>query len=176
MERCKPIPVLTESQRSNFWALVDKGGPDDHWLWLGGTTQGIRGGDPYGIWAVVVDGKQHNLRPPRVAFTELTGPIPEGLTIDHVKERCTHTLCVNPAHLEPVTQSVNSMRRSGATETMCANGHPRINAERCATCRAATLKKYNDKTKDQRAAYYRAKGKKARKSTITENPIAAFII
>lgn len=40
------------------------------------------------------------------------GPIPEGLGLDHL---CRVRNCVNPSHLEPVTQSVNN-RRGNATK------------------------------------------------------------
>lgn len=39
------------------------------------------------------------------------GPIPEGLTIDHVHANgCRNVDCVNPAHLEAVTQAENNRR------------------------------------------------------------------
>lgn len=142
MERYKPIPALSEDQLRRFWQHVDKRGPDECWPWIGCYTVGVRGGDPYGIWTVKVDGKSHNLRPPRVSWTLANGPIPDGLTLDHVKERCTNSLCCNPKHTEPVTQSVNSMRRSGATATVCANGHEREPNTRCVICRSDTLRRY----------------------------------
>jgi len=43
----------------------------------------------------------------RFAYELLIGPIPEGTTLDHL---CENPACVNPAHLEPVTQGEN-MRR-----------------------------------------------------------------
>lgn len=43
----------------------------------------------------------------RWAYEEIIGPIPEGLEIDHL---CRTPACVNPAHLEPVTRSVNMLR------------------------------------------------------------------
>ena len=47
----------------------------------------------------------------RVAYSELVGPIPEGLDLDHVVARgCIARHCVNPAHLEPVTRAVNLSR------------------------------------------------------------------
>jgi hypothetical protein len=56
----------------------------------------------------------------RVAYELLVGPIPEGLTLDHVRDRgCTSTACVKaiadergPAHLEPVTMEENVRRAS----------------------------------------------------------------
>lgn len=65
----------------------------------------------------------------RWAYEHFVGPIPDGLTIDHVKSRgCTTTLCCNPAHLEPVTQKENVLRGTApsaahARQTHCINGH-----------------------------------------------------
>lgn len=54
----------------------------------------------------------------RWVYERLVGPIPEGLTLDHVKARgCISTACVNPAHLEPVTQAENNRRSSRAKLT-----------------------------------------------------------
>ncbi|WP_402465721.1 HNH endonuclease signature motif containing protein [Isoptericola aurantiacus] len=43
----------------------------------------------------------------RVAYEAARGPIPAGLHIDHL---CRNRRCVNPDHLEPVTQSENNRR------------------------------------------------------------------
>ena len=43
----------------------------------------------------------------RFFFQRLVGPIPTGLTIDHL---CANILCCNPEHLEPVTQGENRIR------------------------------------------------------------------
>jgi hypothetical protein len=60
----------------------------------------------------------------RASYTVLVGPIPEGLNIDHL---CRNRRCVNPEHLEPVTQSEN-LKRSPLMDrhshkTHCPRGH-----------------------------------------------------
>lgn len=47
------------------------------------------------------------------------GPIPQGLTIDHL---CRNTRCVNPDHLEPVTQAENNRRAREAKAARMAGG------------------------------------------------------
>lgn len=61
----------------------------------------------------------------RIAYEAMVGPIPEGLTIDHL---CKNRRCVNPAHMEVVTQAVNCLRGDGpssqnARRDTCRNGH-----------------------------------------------------
>lgn len=47
----------------------------------------------------------------RASYEHHVGPIPDGLTIDHL---CRNRKCINPAHLEPVTLSENSRRANVA--------------------------------------------------------------
>lgn len=65
----------------------------------------------------------------RFSYETFVGPIPEGLVIDHL---CRNTLCVNPKHLEPVTNTTNVMRGEspaalGALRKECIHGHPYSN-------------------------------------------------
>lgn len=61
----------------------------------------------------------------RAMYERYVGPIPKGLDLDHL---CRNRACVNPAHLEPVTRSVNLRRGAGVRgiderETHCPQGH-----------------------------------------------------
>lgn len=92
-----------------FWDKVDRRGDDECWPWL--AAKSARG---YGRFKV---GRQL-LRAHRYAYEFLVGPIPDGLTIDHL---CNQPSCVNPAHMEPVTHIENRRR---ATERRHATRRP----------------------------------------------------
>jgi hypothetical protein len=92
--------------------------PDGCWIW-GGARAGRS--SEYGV--IHLQGK--NVRAHRVAYEMLRGPIPEGLQLDHL---CRITLCVNPAHLEPVTCRTNLYRGTNQVaakmrQTECFRGH-----------------------------------------------------
>ena len=62
----------------------------------------------------------------RASYQLFKGPIPDGMTIDHL---CRNTLCVNPDHLEVVTQGENTARGfsagpNAARTGTCHRGHP----------------------------------------------------
>lgn len=71
----------------------------------------------------------------RASWEAANGPIPEGAQIDHTchnadpeckgGDTCAHRKCINPAHLEPASQSVNTRRarRSRPVRPFCAQGH-----------------------------------------------------
>ena len=75
----------------------------------------------------------------RLAYELYVGPIPDGLVIDHL---CRNHGCVNPEHLEAVTQAVNFLRgmhRTAVTirEGRCQRGHemtPENTIKICKTC------------------------------------------
>lgn len=82
--------------------------PEGCWHW-GGTV------DPSGYGVISVGAAADGLLPAHVVAYELTsGPIPEGLVLDHL---CRNPRCVRPDHLEPVTSAENARRGAKAKIT-----------------------------------------------------------
>jgi HNH endonuclease len=91
-------------------------------------------GDGCWEWAGSKDGKgygqitieRRTRRAHRVVYELMAGPIPDGLTLDHL---CRNPGCVRPAHLEAVTRGENVLRGDGITavaarRSHCPYGHP----------------------------------------------------
>lgn len=77
-----------------------------------------------GYGAIMIDKRKRSAH--RYAYELLVGPIPPGLTIDHL---CRNPTCVAPTHLEPVTMAENIRRgRSPSAKnlikTHCKRDHP----------------------------------------------------
>ncbi len=135
--RGRTLPTLTADQKERFWKHVDVRGSEQCWLWKGATSLSSDTNDKrYGLWRLT-ERPVVAVRPHRVAFTLLVGPIPEGYTIDHVLAKgCTSTLCCNPAHLEAVTIGEN-VRRYYRAMTKCKRGHDRTPMSGpCLICKA----------------------------------------
>jgi len=75
------------------------------WVWTGGKVgqSKRRGSQPYGT--IMIGLKR--FRAHRVMYELIMGKIPDGLVLDHI---CRNTLCINPEHLEPVTNAENVKR------------------------------------------------------------------
>ncbi|MGW2920416.1 HNH endonuclease signature motif containing protein [Streptomyces angustmyceticus] len=73
------------------------------WIWQ-------RNSNPagYGIGSFVRYGGRHTQVAHRGVYEQLVKPIPDGMELDHL---CFVPLCVNPAHMEPVTPEENLRRR-----------------------------------------------------------------
>jgi hypothetical protein len=111
--------TLTERQQQNLWRRVDRSG--ECWTWTGVTKNGY---GHYCGWDASARRKV-NLMAHRAVWTLLRGDIPQGLQLDHL---CRNRLCVNPEHLEPVTQVENVRRGASpsadnARKTICMRGH-----------------------------------------------------
>lgn len=116
------------------------------WPWLGAP-------DKNGYGRLKHGGKMSKAH--RISYELNVGPIPKGLTIDHVKARgCLLKSCVNPSHLEPVTVGVNVLRGDApsakfARSERCPRGHEysrRANGSQriCRTCIRASEARYRE--------------------------------
>lgn len=106
-------------------------GPGGCWLWAGPVN-----GSGYGTVTV----GDRRLMAHRAMWEAERGDIPAGCALDH---KCRSRRCINPAHLEPVTQSENERRKPlpsrVARGDVCPAGHPLVGANKvaggeCRTC------------------------------------------
>jgi hypothetical protein len=107
----------------------------DCWLWTGSTNN-----DGYGH-VKTDEGPTRGVH--RVIWEALVGPIPEGLSLDHM---CRVRNCVNPDHLRPVTHAENV--RADQVKAQCKYGHRRINpnGSNCRTCHIEAQRKARVRT------------------------------
>lgn len=112
-----------KTMEERFWEKVVK--TESCWIWTGFLT--TRG---YGTFHVSYKpqlfSSGYTCRAHRMAWQLTNGIIPKGLQLDHL---CRNTRCCNPAHLEPVTAKINTLRGIGPTAInarteSCKIGHP----------------------------------------------------
>lgn len=116
MEHC----TAPECPLVRFWTKVTRT-PGGCWWWTGakirhsGYGRIYSGGDPAEPTVMYAH---------RFAYKHLIGPIPQGLVLDHL---CRNASCVNPLHLQPVTNRENVVRGSARAAKVglrtCPWGH-----------------------------------------------------
>ena len=105
-----------QSIEARFWSGVNKQPDDGCWLFSSCN-------DRYGYGRLQNCGRM--IKAHRFSYELLVGPIPTGLTIDHL---CRNPGCVRPDHLEAVSHRENVLRGVGiaaknAVKTHCPSGH-----------------------------------------------------
>lgn len=157
----KPLRPMRRTPRSDvlgrFEFFVDRNGPiapvmgTPCWTWTGQHNPG-----GYARFPI----KRRQLMAHRWSYEHFVGPIPDGLTLDHL---CRQPGCVNPDHLEPVTMAENTRRAPNqvttinATKTHCIHGHefagwnliisPTNGSRACRACIYRRIREYKARRK-----------------------------
>lgn len=130
------------NDKAKFEARVKIAPETECWIWTG-----TRDSNGYGLVNLP---DRYRTTAHRVSYELYVGPIPDGMVIDHL---CKNPQCVNPAHLEPVTNYENSVARATghchdrSVQTHCKRGHPlsgenvtrygKFQTRCCMTCKRA---------------------------------------
>ena len=114
--------IITENQVNTFWQKVEITTPIECWIYKGAVN-----GSGYG--SITIGSRSDKTRQAigthRLSYFLDRGEIPNGLVIHH---ECRNTLCVNPNHLEAVSNSKNvklgvPFRKPRTPKTHCPKGH-----------------------------------------------------
>lgn len=153
-----PVQVLrTPEHLATIRELVERASSPEPttgcWLWLGEVNS-----EGYGrLWLGV---QRQRTQAHRASYEAFRGEILPGLTIDHL---CRVRCCVNPAHLEPVTQRTNTLRGTSeiaqnARKATCSRGHELVGENlyvgadghrRCRACTALKSREHYERNREE---------------------------
>ncbi len=107
---------LTSQQAERFFQYVQPVTESGCWVWMGCASP-----KGYGKFNI----KNRSTMAHRISYEHFNGPIPQGLSIDHV---CRVRCCVNPYHMHICTNQENVLSGTGHTaanarKTHCRKGH-----------------------------------------------------
>lgn len=121
------VLIIVGDDTARFLSYFDRTDADECWPWLGGLR-------PEGYGAFFLTDRHVSAH--RYSYEHFIGPVPEGLVLDHTCHKgsvcvggvgCPHRRCVNPGHLEPVTNEENIRRGNigmvRKARRFCRHGH-----------------------------------------------------
>lgn len=126
--------------------------PGEHGCRISTYSVGSHGYAQLGWYA---DGANHMVLAHRAAWEAEHGPIPDGMTVDHM---CKRRRCVNVLHLRLLSNHNNARRNTGGDMPLgrCAHGHDDSNLRTytrsggkktlaCSICRSDMQRRYREK-------------------------------
>jgi hypothetical protein len=142
-----------ETIEQRFLRLFTPGPRTECWPWRGYIA-------PEGYGRLWCSDRRRHVPAHRYSYEHYIGPVAPELVMDHL---CRNRACVNPYHLEPVTDRVNVLRGIGPTaqfarSTVCQRGHEKVPAnlyvrpDGTACCRRCVRMRENEQRRLKRAA------------------------
>lgn len=134
--------IRAKTLEEKFLALVDK--QDDHWIWKGSVKEN----------GCVMRHRGKNYKARRVSFGLEFGEVPDGY---FVFSKCDNEKCVNPHHLDVMTQSLHTQihNKKMRENPVCKAGHEfskfgseeKSGRRKCLECARLRMKKYRAEKK-----------------------------
>ena len=145
--------MLSQKQLNNFMAKVSIDSTSLCWIWTAATA-----GRGYGVFRLNNPRRQDYAH--KIAYREWRGEIPAGYIVHH---KCENVRCVNPVHLETVTQSWHMLQHKNDDKgNFCSQGHDlskrgsllpkagRKNGRVCLECAKTNTRRWREKNKASR--------------------------